>query len=133
MSRRIFTRISGREQISSAVPAELAEKTSDSVGDRDEALRERALDDLVEKMMDGKDYRGIGLPLILNESDSHSLMAEIAGNIFIGRDAAESWHAVKKSVEKTIRYHFEYSHWLDIRERELAEEETEAQKERMGK
>ena len=116
---------SGRKTVSGNLPVEYAERVSD-IGDEDETLRQRALDDLVDRIMDFEEYprratgQQINLLDILIDCDQEKLgqavWRELKERLTLGQD-----------VRKLVRARLEDSEWLALRIAEMQQEDKEAQ------
>ena len=115
----------GRKTMPGAMPAELAEKLSD-IGDEDETLRQRALDDLVDRIMDFEEYprRAMGQQInlldILIDCD-HNWLAQA-----VWRELKDG-PTLSLDIPKLVRAYLEDSEWLALRIAEMQQEDKEAE------
>lgn len=111
--------------------------------DRNEARREEfmptyeeALEDLFGKIMDGKEYpRHVHSPqvnridILADDSVDKSELAELVNMFMTGTLSGED--AARQRVKKIVRRHLEGDgrHWVELRQRDMADEAEEAGRE----
>ena len=118
-----------RRTVSGWTPAEIAERQSDVSQDEDEGLRQRALDDLVERIMGGKKigtYRPLYLQLILNDCDQSKLTDAILDQL-----SADPRRSLTSLIEDIVSDYVRDTSHHESRIDDMREEEREAAKERM--
>lgn len=124
-----------KDQISSAIPADKAELMADKPVDEkyEEQLSQRALDDLVWRMMDGQEYPRNAMHYwmqinrldILCDCDRPTLAEAVIAHLVDERDSAGSSDTLKNAVERIVRDSLRDSLWHERRIAEMREEDKE--------